>query len=428
MDDEIHHLAKIRSSYVAHTSAPEQRSLRNLEAKERRSIPNQVLRNLRPVEGVAEARCLNAQGHRVALNDSAPATTTGTETGHEPQQAYHKYRRLVPWAVGLSLVTLAALSIYYQSRRGADVVAELKQLKAWTIPAAIGLHVLMQAFWGVRIKVLGGGLGAPVPFPRAVSLVTSGLFAAAVTPGRVAGEPWRIAMLYRGGASGAAASRTILADRAVDMLFFLVLGLLAVAALPALFGETGNVRSLGLLAVAGLSVMVLGIALILVRPHLMSSVLSNVASWPARLRGKPVKDRASAIRSFFHDVTSGLVELWRKAPWRLGVGAAMSVALWTCELSILWIVLQGFGFDAPYQAVYLAGVLVVMIASVPLLPGGTGLAEVAALTLLTPLAPGLTPAFLVVWRGLTYYVDLTLGGVVAGWVARSTARPPSAPP
>lgn len=335
-----------------------------------------------------------------------------------PQQAFRKYRRLVPWAVGVSLVTLAALSVYYQTRRGADVLAELRQLNVWTIPAAIGLHLLMQACWGVRIKVLGGGLGAPVPYARAVSLVTSGLFAAAVTPGRVAGEPWRIAMLYRGGASGAAASRTILADRAVDMLFFLVLGLLAVVLLPAMFGDTGNVRSLGLLALAGLSLMVLAITLILVRPAMMSHFLSAVAGLPTRLRGKPTRNRAPAIQAFFHDVTSGLVELWRASPWRLGVSAAMSVALWTCELSILWVVLQGFGFDAPYQAVYLAGVLVVMIASVPLLPGGTGLAEVAALTLLTPLAPGLTPAFLVVWRGLTYYVDLSLGAFMAAWLVK----------
>jgi uncharacterized membrane protein YbhN (UPF0104 family) len=58
---------------------------------------------------------------------------------------------------------------------------------------------------------------------------------------------------------------------------------------------------------------------------------------------------------------------------------------------------------------------------VPGLPGGTGLAEVTALALLTRLAPGLTPAFLVVWRGMTYYVDLVLGGAVAGLLARRKA-------
>jgi uncharacterized protein (TIRG00374 family) len=325
-----------------------------------------------------------------------------------PQDAYRKYRRLVPWSVGLSLATLAVLSLYYQSRRGADVVSELGDLAPWTVPAAIGLHLAMQLVWGLRILVLGRGLGAAVSYPRAVGLVTSGLFAAAVTPGRV---------------GGAAASRTILADRAVDMVFFLTLGLLAVSILPSLFGETGNVRALGFVAVAGLTAMVVLVASLLAKPAAMSRFFSAISNLPARLRRRPVRDRAPAIRAFFHDVTAGLVHLARTAPWRLGAGAALSLVLWSCELAILWVVLSGFGFEAPFHAVYLAGALVVMIASVPALPGGTGLAELAALTLLTPLAPGLTPAFLVVWRGLTYYVDLLLGGVVAGAVARKSQRP-----
>jgi uncharacterized protein (TIRG00374 family) len=276
----------------------------------------------------------------------------------------------------------------------------------------------MQMAWGLRIKILGGGLGAHVSFPRAWSLVTSGLFAAAVTPGRVGGEPWRIAMLVRGGASGAAASRTILADRAVDMLFFLTLGIIAVVVLPSFFGDVGNVRILGLVAVVGLSLLVGLFVVLLVRPHPVSRVLGAIAGIPDRMRGRERRDRAPAIEAFFRDVTGGLAHLLRKEPVRLLASATLSGILWTCELSILWVVLRGFGFDPHYGATYLAGVMIVMVASIPALPGGTGVAEVAALALLTPLAPGLTPAFLVAWRGMTYYVDLALGGVVAGIVAR----------
>ncbi len=352
------------------------------------------------------------------------------EAGAPPDvgSAYRRYRRLVPWAVGASLATLAAVTLWYQLRRGADVVDEIRAVAAWTAPAVLGLHLLMQAFWGLRIWTLGGGLGARVRYPRAVGLVTSGLFAAAVTPGRVGGEPWRIALLVRGGASGAAASRTILADRAVDILFFLAAGGTAVSVLPAVFGrDTGNLRGLGILAVAGLTAILLAVALVLSRPRLMARALSGLASVPARLRGRSPKDRAPRIEAFFREVTQGLALLARQKPHRLAAGALLSVALWSCELSIPWVVLRGFGFDVPYLAAYLAAVLVVMMASVPLLPGGAGVAEVAALTLLTPLAPGLTAAFLLVWRGLTYYVDLVLGGVVAGWLARRPIRPTSQP-
>ncbi|MEA3166315.1 MAG: glycosyltransferase 2 family protein, partial [Thermoplasmata archaeon] len=157
---------------------------------------------------------------------------TEPEAEASPESAFRKYRRLVPWAVGLSLATLILLSVWFQARRGGDVLAELSRVQPSALAAALGLHILMQVAWATRIYVLGRGLGARVSLPRALSLVTSGLFAAAVTPGRVGGEPWRIAMLVRGGASGAAASRTIVADRAVDMLFFLALGAIAIALLP----------------------------------------------------------------------------------------------------------------------------------------------------------------------------------------------------
>lgn len=352
---------------------------------------------------------------------AGPGLPTIPQPG-EPEADYRKYRRLVPWAVGFSVATLVALSVYYQAQRGGDVLAELQRVQPQALAAALALHLMMQLAWGLRIHVLGGGLGAKVGLGRAWALVCSGLFAAAVTPGRVGGEPWRIAMLVRGGASGAAASRTILADRAVDMLFFLTLGIVAVAVLPSFFGDVGNVRVLGVVAILGLATLVTAFTLLLVKPRAMSRLLAAVAGVPDRVRGRPAVDRAPRIEAFFREVTEGLATLMRREPLRLAASAVLSAVLWTCELSILWVVLQGFGFDPPYGAAYLAGVLIVMVASVPALPGGTGVAEVAALALLTPLAPGLSPAFLVAWRGMTYYVDLTLGGLVAGVVARRRSQ------
>ena len=360
------------------------------------------------------------------LSEAASLQPTPAALPEEPANAFRKYRRLVPWAVGLSLATLILLSVWFQARNGGDVLAELSRVKPQALVAALALHLLMQVAWAGRIFVLGHGLGAPVSLPRALALVTSGLFAAAVTPGRVGGEPWRIAMLVRGGASGAAASRTIVADRAVDMLFFLTLGAIAIAVLPSFFGQdVGDVRILGLIALLGLLGIAVAIGFILVRPARMALLLGRIAGLVDRLLRRERKDRTPGIATFFHDVTGGLGELLRRRPSILLLGAVLSFVLWTCELSILWVVLHGFGFAPPYGATYLAGVLIVMVASVPALPGGTGVAEVAALALLTPLAPGLTPAFLVAWRGMTYYVDLLAGGLVAGAVAR---RPRHAAP
>jgi len=347
--------------------------------------------------------------------------------GAEVQADFKRFERLVPWAVGLSVATLVGLSVWFQARKGGDVLGELRRVDPRALAAALALHLLMQAFWALRIFTLGRSLGAPTRLPRAWALVCSGLFAAAVTPGRVGGEPWRIAMLVKGGATGAAATRTILADRAVDMLFFLALGALTVFLLPRFFGNVGGVRVLGVVALLGLLCIVAGLVLALVKPGPVARLLSHLANLPARARGRPLQDRGAAIAAFFGRITSGIGELMRRRPSVLLLGAALSCALWTCELSVLWVVLRGFGFHPPYAATYLAGVLIVMVGSVPALPGGTGVAEVAALALLTPLAPGLTPAFLVAWRGMTYYVDLSLGALVAAAVARRAKAAAAAP-
>ncbi|HET6398076.1 MAG TPA: lysylphosphatidylglycerol synthase transmembrane domain-containing protein [Candidatus Thermoplasmatota archaeon] len=350
-----------------------------------------------------------------------PATAARTAAAAPERQA-SRLRRLVPAAVAVSVGTIIVLSVVHNAR-GGNVLATLRLFDVRLLPLLLGLHLLMQVWWALRFRLLARPLGCDVGFPRAQAAVTSGLFAAAVTPGRVGGEPWRIAYLYRSGASPAAASRTILADRSVDILFFVALGLLVVLALPRLFGSEGReVRALAVLALSGLLAILAFLVLALAKPRPLAAAGGAVASaWDRLLRREP-KDRSGKLEAFFSEVRSGLAALARTGKRRLALALVLSLLLWTTEFAVLHFTLQGFGHDVPFVAVYAAGVLVTMVASVPLLPGGSGVAEITALAVLTPLAPGLTPAFLVVWRGTTYYQDLLVGGVVTAATLRRGAR------
>jgi uncharacterized protein (TIRG00374 family) len=291
------------------------------------------------------------------------------------------------------------------------------------IPIALGLHVLMQAFWALRLRVLAGGLGVALPYSAGFALVSSGLFAASVTPGRAGSEPWRIAMLMRRGAPGAAASRLVLADRASDMVFFLAMGSIVAALLPFLFPSSSRYQGLAFLAVFGLLTMMALIAWILVRPRRVARLMAGIALWWDRLRRRTPRDRSQRITEFFGEVTAGLAALARAQPMRLAAAAILALALWVSEFTILWVLLRGFGFDAPYFAVCAVGILIALFGAVPVAPGGSIVVEAAALALLTPLAPGLNPAFLIVWRGLTFYTDMLVGGAVASWIVARWRRP-----
>lgn len=334
----------------------------------------------------------------------------------EPGHAL-RLRRLVPAAIAVSVLSIVALMVWYQGRRDVDILASLKELDLAILPLALGLHILAHVIWATRLWLLAGGLGAPLSWPRALVLVLAGQFGAAVTPGRFGAEALRITLLVRGGSSGPVAGRVVVADRATDTLFFVTLGGIAAASLPLLFGEDAVVlRGLAFVAVAGLSLFIALIVLMLVRPQLASRMVHGVARGGARIVRRPEPKIAAKVEAFLVSVREGLSELARRSPWRLGAAAGLSFALWTSEFSILWIVLGGFGHEVPFQMVFIAGVLLTMLAAVPVSPGGSGVAEFAALVLLTPLAPGLTPAFVLVWRAMTYYYDLLVGGIVAAAV------------
>ncbi|MGB0651889.1 MAG: flippase-like domain-containing protein [Thermoplasmatota archaeon] len=324
-----------------------------------------------------------------------------------------RFLKMVPWAVAVSVLTLVALLVWYQARRDVDVLAALRDVDPRVLPLALGLHMTMHAVWALRIRILAGGLDVGIGYPRAWQLATAGQFGGAVTPGRFGAEALRLTLLVRGGARGTAASRLVLADRSTDMLFFATAGTVAAALLPTLFGEEAvALRVLSLVAVAGLLSMFFLLAWGLVRPSVVSRLVGAVAAGGLRLSRRPPRDLAPAVQAFLERVRDGLAQLLRERPWRLLAAACCTAVIWGTEFSILWVLLDAFGYKVPLLPVLAAGVLITMLAAVPLSPGGSGVAEVSALALLSGLAPGLTPAFVLVWRGLTYYYDLVVGGLV----------------
>jgi len=89
---------------------------------------------------------------------------------------------------------------------------------------------------------------------------------------------------------------------------------------------------------------------------------------------------------------------------------------------VIAYLLYAFGHDVPFTYVALGAVIVVLLTTLPLLPGGSGLAELGALGIFSPVAPGLTPAFVLVWRVTTYYVDTIVGGLFAVRFAGAETR------
>lgn len=324
--------------------------------------------------------------------------------------------RWAPVAVGLSVLAIAAIAVWQQAQTGEVLLDSFDEMDARWLPVAMGLHLMMHATWSVRFQVLAGGLGAPLRWPTAWRYVTAGQFGSAVTPGRFGAEALKIALLVRGGTDGARASRVVVADRSSDLVFFILSGTAAAATLTLLFGGTAAVlQTLAIVAVAGLVVFTLLLVWGLAYPRPLAVASAAVANAARRAVRRPALILAPRIQDFLARVRDGLVDLVRRGPLRVTMAAVLTLVVWSASFGALWAVLHAFGHDVPWHAVFAAGVLLTMLAPLPVSPGGAGIVEFAALVLLSPLAPGMSVAVVLVWRGLTYYYDIAVGGLVAAW-------------
>ena len=324
-----------------------------------------------------------------------------------------RYRRLLPWAVAFSVLSLALVLATFGLRDDDALHDAVARLDWRVLPAALTLHVAAHLFWSARYALVARGLGTPMAGPGAWAIVTAGVFGGAVTPGRIGGEGLKMALLMRRGTSAAQAGRILLTDRSMDLVFFMALGLSAAALLPPLFGADGAAaRGFALLGSGFLALFLVLLVLLLTRPAPTGRLVQRTVGGLARLVRRGTPDLAGRTQRFLDQVREGILGIGRR-PGIVGAALALTALNWLAEYGTLWALLRGFGHAVPFWAVFFVGIVLTLVVNIPLTPGGSGVAEVAALALLTPLAPGLSPLFVVAWRSTTYYYDLAVGGTVA---------------
>lgn len=314
----------------------------------------------------------------------------------------------------ISLLTVVGMFAYYRYQSDLDIQDALGALDLRYLAVGLVLHVGAQMAWAARMWVLARGTGWKLPFGVCVRAIKAGVFAAAVTPARVGGDAMRFAIIRnvreeddRDGV----ATHLILGDRALDLLFFVAMGIVGAAGLPAILdGDLVWVQSLAYVGIGIFAALFLLIVAAVIHPPGLKSVLRPIIGWIDRwARGERIRAVGS---SAIDHVARGMRTLLKERFW-LAAAAFFTFLTWLLEFAILWVLLLGFGHDVGFWPAFFAAVLLNIITSVPLTPGGSGVAEVAALALFSQLDGSVTPAFVLVWRVITYYYDLLIGGAVA---------------
>jgi uncharacterized protein (TIRG00374 family) len=325
-------------------------------------------------------------------------------------------RKWVAPGLIISVLTVVGMFAYYRYQSDFDISSALSNLDFRYVFLGIVLHIGAHFAWAARLGVLARGTGWKVPFVDSMRCITAGVFAASVTPARVGGDAMRFAILrdlHGEENKDGAASHLILGDRALDLLFFIAMGIVGAAGLPTVLkGDVSIVQSLAYVGIGLFTFVFLLIVAAVWRPAALKRAIRPMMVPLLGLmpqRGPRIRRAGS---SAIDHVAEGMRELLQERLW-LGAAIFLTFVTWILEFSILWVLLLGFGHDVGFWPAFFAAVLLNIITSVPLTPGGSGVAEVAALALYSQLDGSVTPAFVLVWRVITYYYDLIIGGVVA---------------
>jgi uncharacterized protein (TIRG00374 family) len=92
---------------------------------------------------------------------------------------------------------------------------------------------------------------------------------------------------------------------------------------------------------------------------------------------------------------------------------ALTCLHWILRYSVLYLALRGLGADLQWAWCFLIQMLSLSAGQFSLLPGGAGAAELTSAALLAPMVGKSTAAAaILIWRAVTYYFYLLVGGPV----------------
>lgn len=323
-----------------------------------------------------------------------------------------RFRRLVIIAFAASTLSLVAVFFFSFSTQREQLILELTTLDPMIFVIAVALHTIALLLWAVRLYALTDGAGYPLSGATCVEAVFSSVFAAALTPARFGGEPVRFAVLTSRGVPPREGSLIVLLERGLDIVWFVFIGLWAFVALVPLLPQSTILAFVVPIAIVGLIAVILIPLLVLFKPRAVHPImgLAERVVGPERLEEAKEWLVLEAAR-----MRRALATVLARKPTRFLVAVGATMASWLFEFGVLYYLLNfAFGHDVAFVTVALGAGLVSILTTVPLLPGGSGLAEAGVLAVFAPIVAGpLTATFVIVWRATTYFFDAIVGGIVA---------------
>ncbi len=349
------------------------------------------------------------------------------DTGHKPRPCDEgrndvkeptNTRKLVRGTAGAILLSAFAAFLVLQVTAKGEDWRGLFQVDPSQLAIAgclVGLGWVLDA---VRIQAFAAALGGRVKFLTALRITLVGAFAACVTPFDTGGEPLQVYLLHKQGFEPGESTAIVALKSLISAMARLFLVLLIPTwylirrrawALPKGLETALFIGLLIYLFFFGLGLFFAAypeyIRVIMdkiLNNKFMSKFISkSTADTVMEHVEKGVRDFRAALTMFLRDKRPTLILI-----------SVLSLITWAIAFFIPVLILQGLGIAPPFaETMAMAGIFYLAAAYAPT-PGSSGAAELSLAALFGSIVPfPLLGVFVLLWRSITYYLTLIVGGV-----------------
>jgi glycosyltransferase 2 family protein len=337
-------------------------------------------------------------------------------------------RRWAWLSIGFSLVVLAVVLYLTVDRNTLELLLNFNPVY---LVLALLLRTFSLVFWAFRMTELSKALHYRVGAGYAFLVVTANLFAGAITPGQAGGEPVRIHGLYRTGLTIGDATAVVLMERVLDGVVLSLMGVVAMLALRSIWLSLPPwiIVGIGIAWIFMIGLIVL-LALAVRRPEPVKILIMRVLVWAERrFPGERLRKAAAGAEKETDALFAGLLYFTSRGRRGLVTGGLCTAAFWSSEFFVASLILIALGQPAFVAESFLFQLIIAIVSTVPLTPGSSGIAEVAAASLYALILPSsIVGVFVLLWRALLYYYNIVVGAIGSLWVVRKEiTRAPNEP-
>ncbi|HWR25759.1 MAG TPA: flippase-like domain-containing protein [Methanosarcina sp.] len=325
-----------------------------------------------------------------------------------------KYEKLLVATLLISAISIALVTgLTFNS----ETIDALKKIKFEYIVAAALAHILLYLIWGFRIKVLCKALGYAVSSMKAIEIVISSSFFAAITPAFAGGELLKMHLLSKNEIPLGRATAVVVGERFLDALVIF-------SCLPFALFILGNMLSNhkfdAVILVANLIVFISLFLFIygVWKPEKVKYLIQRITRKLAPLMGKRtdaaltnLMERVDMEIDHFHDSVRIFLSEGKKG---LLWGLVYTILFWIVDFYLLVLILKGLSQTPSILTVFAAQVIIAVIIIVPATPGASGVAELGAASIFSIfVGSSILGITVIAWRALTYHMNLIVGGFMS---------------